>query len=186
MHLSENSSFMVGQPLSAYFYCDFRKPASRDTVNIVGSLVFQLCSQLQRPFPDIEHAYQHSQLGHKRPSLALLGEVLRSISDYRRCILLVDAVDECVDRGALLSFMAGLNATSKNINLFLTSRDEPDIGRALGFLKRISMEGCREEMNGDIGMYIDERLNTDQSLRWLKDSVKEEIRDCLTDKSGGM
>jgi hypothetical protein len=94
----------------AYFYCDFTKPEFEDPVNIVGSLVAQLCSQ-QESFPEkLEVAFAHCSSGgqRRRATLAMLVEILVALAVKTKVILLVDALDECDKRGNILAAVASL------------------------------------------------------------------------------
>lgn len=172
--------------LAAFFYCDFRKAEAHDPTNILGSLVAQICSQTGASYDELEAAFDHSRHSNKRPSIALLKDMLCLLSASRRIILLVDAIDECVQRKELLSSMAYLQSLGKNISIFLTSRHELDIQDALASFELIQMEGWTREVDEDIKTYIDHRLQTDRSLLRLKPSVRDEISVCLHERSCGM
>jgi hypothetical protein len=101
-------------------------------------------------------------------------------------MLLIDAVDECDQRQDLLSSMAYLQSMSKSISVFLTSRHELDIQDALVSFKHVRIEDWTREVDDDIKIYIDHRLQTDQSLLRLKHSIREEIRERLHERSSGM
>lgn len=186
MSLSNQSSPLAHQPLTAFFYCDFRKPESQDPLNVLGSLVAQICSQLEFCPEELELAFSHSRHSNKRPTITLLRDILCSLSISRRIVLLIDGVDECNERKELLKSMTYFKHMSENISIFLTSRHELDIQDALISFEHIRIETWTKEVDKDIEIYIDHRLQTDQRLLRLKDSVKEEIRQCLHSKSSGM
>jgi hypothetical protein len=183
----ESRSYTLSEPtFTAFFYCDFRHRESQDPLNVLGSLVAQICSQMGSYPEELEVAYQHSRHSNKRPSVALLRDILCSLSVSRRLVLLVDAVDECENRRELLSSMTYLQTMSKNISVFLTSRHELDIQDALISFEHVRIENWTREVDEDIKTYIDLRLQTDPSLLRLKQSVREEIRERLHEKSSGM
>jgi hypothetical protein len=172
-----------------FFYCDFRRPDSQDPVNIIGSLVAQLCCQTGW-FPEIlQQSFEtkRNSSGQKdRPSFDDLKSGLHSFAKDSRIILLIDAIDECVNREALLNTICDLRNESEKISLLVTSRNESDINEILKCCSRLHLEDHVIEVDRDIGMYIETRLMTDRKLQWLEASMKAEIRTHLKTRSGGM
>lgn len=186
MSLEKGFSLTSQSALLAFFYCDFRKPESLDPLNILGSLVAQLCSQTGYTCVELDLAFEHSRHSNKRPSVTLLRDVLCSLSVSRKVVLLIDAVDECVQRQELLSSMTYLQSMGENISVFLTSRNELDIQDALLSFKVVQLESWKSQVDSDIKAYINHRLLNDQRLGRLKRSVREEIRERLHERSSGM
>jgi hypothetical protein len=171
----------------AYFYCDFRRPEFQDPVNVVGSLVAQLCSQLGY-FPDkLETAFAHCSSGgqKRRSTLPLLMEVLAILAVERKVILLVDAIDECNKRGDFFGAISNLEKED-GISMLITSRAEMEIQDALFFFKNLRIESNLQEVGYDISQYIDHRLVSDRKLLWLNPSIRTDIRDLLNSRSHGM
>lgn len=92
--LDQQSLQSAKSPLTAFFYCDFRRPETQDLLNILGSLVRQICSQLGLCSDELELAFNHSRYSHKRPTLALLKDLIcylllfkyeKHHSSHRRC-----------------------------------------------------------------------------------------------------
>jgi hypothetical protein len=187
--IQANLSEFIHGGLLAYFYCDFRKSESKDPVNIIGSLVAQLATQLNI-FPDeLEQAYEQSLSSngqHTRPTVSILCTALETLAGTRRLILLVDALDECQSPGDLSQTLKSLASTKGNINVFVTSRDEPDISQVLSGSRRISLESHSSEISEDIRSYIGSRLQSENGLLWLSPSVKVDVQSSLNRGSGGM
>ena len=173
----------------AFFYCDFRRPETQDLLNVVGSLVAQICSQ-RGIFPSVvEQAFDHSHNGpgqKKRPSLALLRELLDLSATQSNLTLLIDAIDECQQRQELFDFFSELQSSSTNIRVMLTSREEAEIQYGLHSFEHLRIEGHLTEVNNDVRAYIANRLASDRKLQWLNDSVKDDIANLLMEKSAGM
>jgi hypothetical protein len=156
---------------------------------MVGSLVAQLCSQSGWCPKELELAFDRSSniAGQKkRPSFSVLQEALQAFATHNKVILLIDALDECDGRKDFLEFISSLAKTMQNVNILVTSRDEPDIREALHCFARLRMESRLEEMNLDIRYYIDSRLQSESKLQWLNSSVKTDIVSLLNSKSAGM
>jgi hypothetical protein len=171
----------------AYFYCDFTKPDFEDPVNIVGSLVGQICSQLGY-FPEkLEVAFAHCGSGgqKRRATLAMLMEILVALAAEIKVILLVDALDECDKRGDFLAAIARLKG-SDGIKVIITSRGEPEIQQALHFFKELRIENNLQAVDQDIRNYINHRLESDRKLFWLNPGIKSDIIASLNEKSQGM
>lgn len=183
----ESQLLSTQQPaLMAFFYCDFRHRESQDHLNVLGSLVAQICSQISHCPDELEIAFNHSRYSDKRPTAMLLRSILSFISTTRKVLLLIDAVDECNQRQELLSVMTHLQEQNKNISVLLTSRQELDIEDALVSFDHIRIEDWTKEVDDDIKTYIDQRLQADASLLRLKHSVRKEIRTGLHQRSLGM
>ena len=174
---------------AAYFYCDFRKSELQEPVNVIGSLVAQLCSQVGRYPDELEIAYDRSSNmpgQRRRPSLSVLQHVLQVFAEKGKLILLVDAVDECNCRKDIIEFISSLTQTIQHVNILITSRDELDIREAFHVFTRVRMENQLENMDGDIRNYIDSRLQSDPKLQWLNPSIRATIASSLNARSAGM
>lgn len=189
MNLTPNDPDSYGKFCMAYFYCDFRKRESQDAINLVGSLAAQLCHQFGWFPEELVHAFDHSRNGvgqTKRPRYALLTEVLQSFSSIWRISLLIDALDECGGRKDVLDFLTNLQEATRNVSIFITSRDELDIQEALRSFTRLRIENHLDQVDRDIGYYINHRLQSDKTLQRLTTSIKNDIQRSLTSKSAGM
>ena len=102
---------------------------------------------------------------------------------------MIDALDECKDRQALLAILGDIASwKTQKLHVLVTSRKEKDIGdkfASLGDLKAVCIQSAL--VNDDIRAYIHTRLQTDQKLsRWHAVNVKQEIETTLMAKAGGM
>jgi hypothetical protein len=177
------------QPLLAFFYCDFRKPSSQSAINVIGSLVAQICSQIGRCPEELKRAFDGSKAGsgpQKRPSFTVLRDVLLSLSRFTDIVLLIDAVDECAGRKDLLDFLVSIQHASQEISILVTSRDEVDIREALTSFTNVSIENHTSQIDEDIEYYIEHRLSIDPRLQSLQAPLKRGIKQSLKAKSGGM
>lgn len=182
-HDSETSESVF----KAYFYCDFRRPGSEDPVNVIGSLVAQICSQLGSFPAELEAAFAHSSSGgaKRRPEISVLTSTLVVLAKENKIILLIDALDECSKRGDMLTAISNLKEAD-NIQIFITSRAEPEIPEGLDFFRRLKIESNLQAVDLDIRNYINRRLESDRKLLWLKPALKSDIIESLNKKSQGM
>jgi hypothetical protein len=173
----------------AYFYCDFRSDESQKPINVIGSLVAQLCSQLGCYPEELELAYDRSNtMGgqRRRPTLLVLMHTLQSFARDNEIILLIDALDECSNRKDLIDFICKIPEEMRHIKIFITSRDELDIQEAFRPFTRLRIESHLDEIDQDIRYYIDQCFHSDRQLQWLNSSVKIDIASSLNSKSAGM
>lgn len=196
--LMQNSSHIVAhitrQPVSnsttacAYFYCDFRKKASRDPINVVGSLVAQLCVQtgwftdeLQSAFDTINPAGQRS-----KPTLDILCEAIELLADRHDVVLLIDALDECDSRSHITKLISRLYASKSGPEILVTSRDELDLRESLQLGGHVRLEEHLQQMDADIRLYTEARLESDTKLSKLPAAAKDMIKQSMGEKSSGM
>ena len=173
--------------LLAYTYCDFRSSKLQDPVNVAGSLLVQLYSQLQACPENVRHAYFERTHGgqKKRPSLGFLRQCLQDVAEDQKLFLLVDAVDESSTAHRLAEFLARLGGLGREISLLAMSRDDLAIEKHFSRATRIRLETNVEHRKKDIQLYIDHRLASEK-LRWLAPSVKIDIAVSLNEKADGM
>jgi hypothetical protein len=174
----------------AYFYCDFRSPDTRDPLNLVGSLIAQICSQLGFFPKNLEDAFERSQTStpsrSRQTDLRTFSEVLMLLTSQHRVAILVDALDECERRQDILKLFWCLGKRGGPLNVLLGSRDEADIRETLSDFPRMRLEAVSDYLDHDIDCYIDYRLDHDQAFRWLKPSFRQTIRESLSAQAKGM
>ena len=172
-----------------YFYCDFRRNETQDVINIMGSVVAQICSQ-SGFFPEqLGNAYDQgmSRPGQKqRPTLSLLSNAFKTITERYDMVMLLDALDECQQTQEACEFLTQLQKSCQNIRILVTSRGTAEIQAGLSSYPKLQLERHMDEVNEDIDAYINHRLSTAVQLQWLPIPVKEDIASHLTEKSEGM
>ena len=180
----------------AYFYFSFSEIEKQSTENMLRSLIVQLCGgrpDTPKPLLDL-HLYRDKNL---QPGLENLEEILQaSTQDFRSIYLVIDALDECPrengERDKLLKCLERVHKWAlTNFHVLCTSRPEPDIEAELVPLfsgpatSIIDLQKRREEVNRDIGTYIDQKIASSEFRYWpLK--TKNDVKAALTDKADGM
>jgi hypothetical protein len=173
----------------AYYYCDFRKSESQEPVNIIGSLVAQVCVHLGYFPQELEDAYDQSTNVNgqiARPTMEALVSSLETLATRRKLILLIDALDECNDSKAVAQVINKTTGTDSSINVLVSSRDEVHIQQQLSMASRLSIGRHGSQVSDDIRSYINTKLDNDPGFLWLKPSFKAEIQVLLNNKSGSM
>ena len=157
-------------------------------INIIGSLVSQLCLQSGFFPPNLVSAYSRTvELPDQesRPTFSELKEALRAFAGRQKTLMLIDAVDESADREVLLDFIAELTDVGP-FNILFTSREEEDITSIFSAFPHLRLESQSDLMGQDIQAYVKHRLRFDRKLHWLNDRVKDSVASELNAKSAGM
>ena len=174
----------------AYFYCDFRNPETRDSLNIAGSLLAQICFKLASFPVALDQAFERSKMSAspygKRTDLDAIVEILIKITSQHRVAIIIDALDECENREEILAFVGKLARQKILLKILLSSRDETDIRQNLTDFPRIRLEDSSARLDNDISNYINYRLGHNRAFKWLKPSFKQTIQERLSTRAKGM
>jgi len=159
---------------------------------MIRSLVLQLSSQYRSTPQGLEALYSSCINGERQPTHDMLLATLHQMMEsFEETFIILDALDECLERRELLEDIEEFNCwTDANLHILSTSRREKDIEERIEPLAhdwgKISIDSVR--VNDDIRAYVHERLRADPGLkRWRKEpKVKQEIENTLMDKADGM
>lgn len=154
---------------------------------MLASLLFQLVRKLDT-VPDEVIQLFGKYKGRARPTVNEFAELLGRVSKYfTRCFIILDALDECVEREReTLLPVLGSFENIENINFLFTSRKESDIETS--FLKhRIRLIPIQDkQVATDVELYVSESMENDEKLKHLKVGLKEEIIATLVQGAKGM
>ena len=137
---------------------------------MIRALLLQLSNQLQDGHADLIRLYASHKTGI--PLVIVLLEYLRRlIQRFRHTYIFLDALDESPRTGPREYILDSLETIQKwgvqSLHLFITSRDEPDIGEYLNSLAIQPIEMRNAGIDEDIINFISSRLNGDRRLRKL-------------------
>jgi len=182
----------------AFFYCDFRDEQKKAIRGLVSSLLVQLCDQSDAYYGVVYEFYTAHRNGDQHASDNELAQLLKQILALPKqptVYVVIDALDECPTTGnlpspreevlGLVKDLVGLQIP--NLQMYVTSRPEPDIEPSLGPLASVSVSLHRE--NGqvlDIEQYVKSVVATDPRMKAWKRSDKELVIEVLTKKADGM
>ena len=155
---------------------------------MLRSILAQL-SDSPWPLPkEVENLYELCNSGSRQPALSELIRSLSAILTAQEPIhLIIDALDECDDRGPLLSTMTQLRSqASQEIHILVTSRREYDVTTTMADPSICDFEIQNHVVDSDIKMYIKSLLSADLKLKRWPEDVKNEIEEALMEKSNGM
>lgn len=172
----------------AYFYFDFKDEKTTHYKKLICSLILQLSARQSDNSKALERLYVQKEKGEQQPNVDQLVITLRDILETPvETYIILDALDECVDRQELLKLVQDLHGWKiGSLHVLVTSRKERDIETALNLLctGQISVHDAQD--NRDIELYIDERLKTDPKLRMWPLKTREEINEKLKNDAHGM
>ena len=169
----------------AYFYFDFRYVKKQFSKEAIRSLTFQIALRYDA-LSGLEQLYNQSNQGAFQPEEAGIQNLLRKTFDISNPISIVlDALDECTDREAMLKFVKELSG-SQGVRLVVTSRRETDIENAI--LDRASQVINIESslVDADIQVYVRDQVGGDTRLAKWSIEIREEIITKICSQADGM
>ena len=172
----------------AYFYFDFN--IKWNTVDMLRSIIAQLCSQRGEIPKVLEEWYQKCAGGQRQPDLDALFEIFSAVlTTSNRTFLVLDALDECSvgsEREDLLESIEKMTSISTaHLNLLVTSRKVRDIQIQLDPQISVKMD-LENLVDSDIQIYVTECLRSDKNLRKWDVDIKQKIQEALLKHANGM
>lgn len=169
----------------AFFYFDKSTNQSLSFQTFLASALRQLCIQLGIP-SFVKEAFSTAKLpsGGLRPiTIEQLTSMICQFKVYDcPSIFIIDGMDEAEDITDICNFL--VTGVESRMKFFISSRHHNIIADALsGALK---MSAPSASANSDITHYINQRLNHDQRLRKMAESLKSHVGKTLGEKAAGM
>ena len=162
-------------------YCNYKEQAEQTVPNLVASLLRQIVQGRRAISDHVKSLFERHQLQSTRPTLDQLTDVL--ISEIRmrsKVFVVVDALDECREDGATRALLLQvLRSLPLQVNLMVTSRNLPSIGRYFEGAKRLHIHAKDDDMR----IYIEGRIAL--GPRHLK-NLQEVIVNKILENAKGM
>lgn len=171
----------------AYFYFDFSDPEKQTVVGMLRSVIAQLCSHKTQLPAELDALYLRCQEGKQQPGeQSLIQLLLCLVASSSQTYLMMDALDECVERQNLLDLINRTILPSRKVNLVVTSREERDMTESFQETMdaTVSLEG--REIDGDINLYVHECLSNDTIFQKWPTEIKREVQMALVHRADGM
>jgi ankyrin repeat domain-containing protein 50 len=172
----------------AYFYFDFRDKEKQNVPSFLHSLIAQI-SNASPILPDEIKALYYQSKVQKLPSdIQALMRILKSIlSNQEQVYIIVDALDECLEREDLLEVLSEIaDLKSKKLHILVTSRQERDIVEGLEAIVTQSFSLGGSKIDKDIAVHVHSQVVGHPKLRKWPDTVKADIEEKLVAKAQGM
>ncbi|KAL6714576.1 hypothetical protein ACLMJK_008001 [Lecanora helva] len=172
-----------------YYYFDFQVREKQLVHPFLKYLIFQLLNHFKLNAKSVlQGLYDSSLSGSRNPTERELIEAIRRVIGLSPAFFLIlDALDECLERDKLLDFLGELQSWEQaKISVFATSRREPDIEDSLSTTAThiISLED--NVIDNDILLYINNQLQSKKGLSKWPEDIKAEIRSTLLNGANGM
>jgi hypothetical protein len=186
-HLSASKSQKI-----IYYYFDFNDHASQTCCSCLRSLVWQFCSQSDQT-PEAVAGFYEECKGAAPSSEQLIQVLITILGNEAGTYIIIDALDECMDREEAEERTAMLNALNEiktcatsPVNVFVASRPEADITSEMADICDIDMDVQAALVDEDIRCHVRACLAKDARLKTWPAPVKKEIEDKLTGDANGM
>ena len=183
----DDSSFVIdslcdragGQEVAvACFYFDFAARKEQSSASMLGAVLKQIVSGLEKVPKEIMQAYEDQKkvIGGRELQLDEIVKMLQNTAGKKPTFICVDALDECVgrDRVKLLDSLNQILQRSPGARIFVTGRPhiQAEVGNRLpGRVKTIRITPRRN----DIINYLHNRLDEDIRPDAMDSSLKADI-----------
>ena len=165
-----------------FTFANFRNARTTTAIGVLHSIIFQiaLMHPLHRDLkPIVSESYDTNPRFFQGRS-AYLGQLLQELlQQVKNPYIVLDGIDEMelIERQQLLKTMMNLHNQHVTLEMLLSSRDEPDISKALG-AKAISLR-VDQVNSGEIEAYVSQRVETWASGRDLDDCTLQTVKSLL-------
>lgn len=166
----------------SYYYCYFGR-AQDEVPHFLRWVINQLCRESQYIPQEILDCFGKDE----DPSVAVLIQALSTVlRNFRRVYLMLDALDETLERQNLLRLLNQLAEESfEKLGLLVSSRKEIDIETSLAPISTC-MSLSNPYVDEDIRIYIKNQLRDHHKLRTWPKSLLDEISTALVKGAQGM
>ena len=166
------------------FYFDFAARNEQSPVNMLGSLLRQLVSGLEK-IPEVvvqDFRKQKKNIGGRGLQVSEILKMFRTITASKRMFICVDALDECVPehRMVVLESLRQILEGSPNTRLFVTGRPQvrTEVERRLGGVASfISIQPTEE----GVVRYLRDKLRNDTTPEIMSSALEDEIIKSIPD-----
>ncbi|KAL5343368.1 hypothetical protein BJX70DRAFT_393936 [Aspergillus crustosus] len=173
-----------------YFYFDFCDANRQDPEDMLRSVVSQLVSQCSRLDASVDDLFVAKAAGGRQSTFQGLLQILRGFMQERDEVFLVlDALDECVDKPRLWDFLREIDTWDTRLHLLITSQQDDETESQFKRLKcGIKIPIQASFVDADIRSYVRERLYSDPKLRrWQRrPDLVYEITEAMAGRANGM
>ena len=166
------------------FYADFAAREEQSPTNILGSLLKQVVSGLERIPGEISRRFQDHKniVGGRKLRVPEIVKMLQDATSLHPTFICIDAVDECVERHQpeVLDSLRQILERSSNTRIFLTGRQHirGEIDRHLG--RRAAILSIKPN-NDDVVGYIRMRLSNDTYPGAMDSDLEDKIIKSITE-----
>jgi hypothetical protein len=184
-------SHAAAETSAAFFFCDYKNPATWETTTILGAVASQLARQKEEAFEILRqyHDDLHPERGlAQAPDPDELRARITQMSElFGQTIIVVDGLDECCDNEEdVVDMLLQVAEFSEGVSMALFSRDHFNIRiRLEQDFSIIPITAQNEDIRLYVGAELEKRI---QSRRLLLSDInmKDEIMEALVGRAEGM
>ena len=172
----------------ACFYFDFAARKEQSVTSMLGSLVKQVASGIEKIPEEISRTFQEQKLaiGGREPRLLDIVKMLQVITSSLRTFICIDALDECVPvhRVKLLSSLKQILEKSPRTRIFITGRPHirAEIEKRLaGGVISVSIGPHKDDIIGYLRVRLDEDEIPDEMDESLMAEILEKIPENMSE-----
>jgi hypothetical protein len=154
---------------------------------MLRSIIAQLCGP-ELP-TEVDELYKNCNYGRQQPGEDILVATLISLlSSGHPTYLVMDALDECLERKELLKTIRRIIQTQSevHVNMLATSREEQDITEGMHSVIANSISLECGGLDADIERHIHKCLENDSEWQNCGSIIKQEIHEALVKGAHGM
>lgn len=167
----------------AYYYCYYGREQD-ESPHLLRWILNQLCRQSGYIPDEVCELYRQGTQPRTANLLVTLSSILPR---FRRVHVVLDALDESLDRQLLLNMLVRISHEDafENVRFLVLSRKERDIEETLaGIFTILSLSNCL--VDEDIQVYIQSQLRSNSRFRHWPDSLLRQAEIVLVKGARGM
>ncbi|KAL9005496.1 MAG: hypothetical protein Q9188_001733 [Gyalolechia gomerana] len=176
----------------AFFYCDYKDPATQKPHLILGSLIQQIAKQDEQSFEKVHTFCDRNNPEYEADYDYDCQELRDLILDITSCFdsatIIVDALDECGSNAVeVTELFVSLHPTDKEttIKTLVLSRNEEEIRQCLEGYAQVAIAARSSDLTLYVGAEIESRIRKNK-LRIKDQSLKGYIMEKLVGGADGM
>ena len=160
------------------FYFDFAARKEHSATSVLGSLLKQVVSGMERIPEEISRAFQEQKtaIGGRAPRLPEIMKMLQAITSSQHTFMCIDALDECaaVHRIKILDSLKQILGKSPGTRIFVTGRPHVRTEIEKGLAGRVISVSIGPSKD-DIIRYLRARLSEDETPDAMDESLEADI-----------
>ena len=171
------------------FYLDFAARKEQSVASILGSLLRQVVSGMEKVPEEITRAFREQKLANagRGPQIPDIVTMLQTITSSLRIFVCIDALDECAvaNRGKLLSSLQQILQTSPHTRIFMIARPHvrAEIEKRLpGRVISVPVEPSKN----DVMEYLRFRIVEDETPEAMNESLEADILEKIPENMSEM
>jgi hypothetical protein len=174
----------------AYFFFDGKggQKESQTVECLIRSLVRQFSTAYGGVPAVLTKLYHSCHDGGAQPSVeSLQATLLLILEAFDDVYIVLDALDECAERKAILKWIKQTTSWRKSkLHLLATSRPEEDIAKHFRLLDPDHLNIKQDLVRHDIERYIDSILYDEDFFEQWGNEIKTNIKNTVLESAGGM